>query len=92
MNCMALSAASVVVLLVVIAVSVVDECSAYSPTSTKFDWSPNRNSQGWVHWSSLSGLMWDCLLVITPKLWVNVIKLNSNLASIPNPNSPKLTN
>ena len=41
MNYAALSAAAVVVLLAVIAV----ECGAYSPTSTKFDWSPNRNSQ-----------------------------------------------
>ena len=49
MNYTALSTASVVVVLAVIAVSVVDECGAYSPTSTKFDWSPNRNSQGWVH-------------------------------------------
>ena len=43
MNYTAISVASVVVLLAVIAVTAVD---GYSPTSTKFDWSPNRNSQG----------------------------------------------
>ena len=51
MNCTALSAAAVVALLVaVIAVSVVVD--GYSPTSTKFDWSPNRNSQGRDSWLS----------------------------------------
>ena len=38
MNYTVISAASVVVLLAVIAVTAVD---GYSPTSTKFDWSPN---------------------------------------------------
>ena len=41
---MNLSAAVVVAVLVVVV-----ECGAYSPTSTKFDWSPNRNSQGCIH-------------------------------------------
>ena len=40
---MNLSAAAVAAVLTVVVV----ECGAYSPTSTKFDWSPNRNSQGW---------------------------------------------
>ena len=43
MNCTALSAAVVALLVAVIAVSVVVD--GYSPTSTKFDWSPNRSSQ-----------------------------------------------
>ena len=46
MNCTALSAAVVALLVAVIAVSVVVD--GYSPTSTKFDWSPNRNSQDTV--------------------------------------------
>ena len=41
---MNLSAAAVVAVLAVVVV----ECGAYSPTSTKFDWSPNRNSQGCI--------------------------------------------
>ena len=38
---MNLSAAAAVVAAVLV---IVVECGAYSPTSTKFDWSPNRNS------------------------------------------------
>ena len=44
MNRAALTAAALVAILVVVVV----ESGAYSPTSTKFDWSPNRNSQGRV--------------------------------------------
>ena len=51
---MNLSAAVVVAVLVVVV-----ECGAYSPTSTKFDWSPNRNSQGGVHKSIGSDLNKD---------------------------------
>ena len=57
---MNLSAAAVVAILVVVVV----ECgSAYSPTSTKFDWSPNRNSQGWIHKSIGSDLNQDLGLI-----------------------------